>query len=57
MQLRQRIDRAKGWARFAGAVAVTALTVAALGALWAMLHDAEREGEAALLAALAGDDA
>lgn len=56
MDVRQRVANAKGWATFGVQALAAAATVAALGFLWAMLHDAEREGEAALLAALVGDE-
>lgn len=47
---RRRVERAKDTARFAGKVLGVAGTVALLGVLWAMLHDAEAENEAALAA-------
>lgn len=43
MTLRQRIDRAKRTARFAGQVAGVVGTVVVLGALWCALHAAENE--------------
>lgn len=42
MTLRQRIDRAKATARFAGQVAGVAGTIVVLGVLWCALHAAER---------------
>lgn len=43
MTLRERIDRAKETARFAGQVIGVAGTIAVLGVLWCALHAAEDE--------------
>lgn len=42
MTLRQRLDRAKATARFAGQVLGVAGTIAVLGVMWCALHAAER---------------
>jgi hypothetical protein len=45
MTLRERIERAKDTARFAGQVLGVAGTIAVLGVLWFALHAAEQQGE------------
>ena len=45
MTLRQRLDRAKDTARFAGQVLGVAGTIAVLGVLWFALHAAERQDD------------
>ena len=46
MTLRQRLDRAKDTARFAGQVVGVAGTIVVLGVLWCALHAAEQQDAA-----------
>lgn len=55
MTWHDRVERAKDTARLAGYLLGAAATVAALGFLWAALHDAEDEALLALFADLEAD--
>ena len=50
MTLRERIERAKDTARFAGQVLGVTGTIAVLGVLWFALHAAERQADEEFLA-------